>query len=44
MGKNFGILKKRNAPDWIRTSDRRIRNPLLYPTELQGHVKNHYIQ
>ena len=25
-----------NAPDWIRTSDLRIRSPLLYPAELQG--------
>lgn len=23
------------APDWIRTSDQRLRKPLLYPTELQ---------
>src|SRR5688572_6493561 len=24
------------APGWIRTSDLRIRSPLLYPAELQG--------
>ncbi len=27
---------ERNAPGWIRTSDLRIRSPLLYPAELQG--------
>jgi hypothetical protein len=26
----------RSAPGWIRTSDLRIRSPLLYPAELQG--------
>jgi hypothetical protein len=25
-----------NAPGWIRTSDLRIRSPLLYPAELRG--------
>ena len=25
-----------SAPGWIRTSDLRIRSPLLYPAELQG--------
>ena len=29
---NFG------APGWIRTSDLRLRSPLLYPAELPGHV------
>ena len=24
-------------PDRIRTCDRRIRNPMLYPAELRGH-------
>ena len=28
-------MSRGSAPDWIRTSDRRIRNPLLYPTELR---------
>lgn len=27
------------APGWIRTSDRRIRNPRLYPTELRMQKK-----
>jgi hypothetical protein len=27
---------ERDAPGWIRTSDLRIRSPLLYPAELQG--------
>ena len=27
---------ERHAPGWIRTSDLRIRSPLLYPAELQG--------
>ncbi len=27
------------APDWIRTSDLRIRSPLLYPTEPQALVR-----
>ena len=26
------------APDTIRTCDLWIRNPLLYPTELRGHI------
>jgi integrase len=30
-----GVL---NAPGGIRTPDRRIRNPLLYPTELRAHL------
>lgn len=25
------------APSWIRTSDLRLRSPLLYPAELSGH-------
>ena len=25
-----------DTPDWIRTSDRRIRNPLLYPLSYGG--------
>src|SRR5215813_8242300 len=29
-------LALQSAPGWIRTSDLRIRNPLLYPAELQG--------
>ena len=27
------------APDWIRTSDLRLRSPLLYPAELPGHIQ-----
>jgi hypothetical protein len=29
----------RTASGGIRTPDRRIRNPVLYPTELQTHLK-----
>ena len=32
---------KKNTPGRIRTYDKRIRNPLLYPTELQErYLKN----
>lgn len=27
---------KHGAPGWIRTTDRRIRNPMLYPAELRA--------
>ncbi len=30
-------------PDMIRTCDRWIRNPLLYPTELRDHLDQVYI-
>src|SRR5262249_12195978 len=30
---------KVNAPGEIRTHGPRIRNPVLYPTELRGHIK-----
>ena len=33
------ITHEENAPGWIRTTDRRIRNPLLYPTELRARVR-----
>ena len=29
-------MKFDGAPDWIRTSDLRLRSPLLYPAELPG--------
>lgn len=29
-------MKSANAPGWIRTNDRRIRNPMLYPAELRA--------
>jgi hypothetical protein len=32
------LYKKNGAPEEIRTPDPRIRNPLLYPTELQALV------
>ena len=32
------VYLRKNTPERIRTSDRRIRNPLLYPTELRGQV------
>ncbi len=31
--------KKFGAPCRIRTCGTRIRNPVLYPTELRGHIK-----
>ena len=31
-------LAKAGVPGRIRTYDLRIRNPLLYPTELQAHI------
>jgi hypothetical protein len=30
------VEPEEGAPDWVRTSDRRIRNPLLYPAELRA--------
>ena len=30
---------KKNDPEWIRTTDRRIRNPVLYPAELRDHAR-----
>ena len=35
-GRSFLALGE-NAAGWTRTSDRRIRNPMLYPTELRLH-------
>lgn len=29
---NFG------TPEWVRTTDLRLRSPLLYPTELPGQM------
>ena len=38
----IGYRKKlKGAPGGIRTHDRRIRNPLLYPTELRVQVVDH---
>ena len=31
------------APEEIRTPDTRLRRPLLYPTELQAHIKRSFI-
>jgi hypothetical protein len=33
-----------SAPGWIRTSDRRIRSPMLYPAELRGLVSSVALQ
>lgn len=33
-----GKSRLQSTPGRIRTYDRRIRNPMLYPTELRGHV------
>ena len=30
------VIKKKSAPGLTRTGDLRIRNPSLYPPELQG--------
>jgi hypothetical protein len=32
------VYLPKGTPERIRTSDRRIRNPLLYPTELRGQL------
>jgi len=31
-----GMDRKKSAPGWIRTSDHRLRRPVLYPTELRA--------
>jgi hypothetical protein len=35
-----GTLKESRAPGWTRTSDPRLRRPVLYPPELRAHVEN----
>jgi hypothetical protein len=30
-------IRRNGAPDWIRTSDLRLRRPTLYPAELRAH-------
>ena len=37
MSEDFGEARKDGTPKRIRTSDLRIRNPLLYPAELWAH-------
>ena len=37
FAKRYKESEKNGAPDRTRTCDLRIRNPLLYPTELQAH-------
>lgn len=32
------MVLNKSTPEWIRTIDRRIRNPLLYPAELRAHM------
>jgi hypothetical protein len=34
----FSNKTLKSTPGWIRTSDRRIRNPVLYPTELRARI------
>ena len=34
---NAQLIESKSAPGPTRTGDLRIRNPLLYPPELQGH-------
>ena len=36
MDNNFG------TPSWVRTSDLRLRSPLLYPAELSGRMCKSY--
>lgn len=31
-------MLKLGTPSWVRTSDLRLRSPLLYPAELSGRV------
>jgi hypothetical protein len=37
---HFLTLQFISTPEWIRTIDRRIRNPLLYPAELRARVSD----
>ena len=37
-GRQFLEKFDSGTPGWVRTSDLRLRSPLLYPTELPGHV------
>src|SRR4030042_6292473 len=39
-GTNMEVIEKIGAPGVTRTRGTRIRNPLLYPPELQGHINN----
>lgn len=32
------VVRNETTPMWIRTTDRRIRNPMLYPAELWARV------
>ena len=32
----YRMPKKKSAPGWTRTSDHRLRRPVLYPTELRA--------
>lgn len=41
---NTGLKRVGNAPGWIRTSDPRIRSPMLYPAELRGLVSSVALQ
>jgi len=34
-----GMDRKKSAPGWIRTSDHRLRRPVLYPTELRARIE-----
>ncbi len=40
MACHFLTLACLSTPEWIRTIDRRIRNPLLYPAELRARVSD----
>lgn len=39
---SYMFLKNQNVPGEIRTPDRRLRRPLLYPAELLGHKWREY--
>lgn len=32
------MLHRNGTPSWVRTSDLRLRSPLLYPAELSGRM------
>ncbi len=36
MSMYVAILKRVNIPEWIRTTNLRLRRPTLYPVELRG--------
>ena len=40
LGEMIQVIENYGGPGRSRTADQRFRKPLLYPTELRGHVEN----